>query len=138
MELHLTHKQFRRLLDMAYIGNWVLNSTRGNDRFQDYDEVESLLFERAAQEGMTTLAERWNGETVPSRAFAEGGIHEAIADYEDAIFFDILAEELARRDMDDAPIDESNFDELTQRMDAYMAEFEAHGTDHVQVESDLI
>jgi hypothetical protein len=138
MELHLTHKQFRRLLDMAYIGNWVLNSTRGNDRFQDYDEVESLLFERAAEEGMTTLAERWNGETVPSRAFAEGGIHEAIADYEDAIFFDILAEELARRDMDDAPIDESNFDELTQRMDAYMAEFEAHGTDHVQVESDLI
>jgi hypothetical protein len=138
MELHLTHKQFRRLLDMAYIGNWVLNSTRGNDRFQDYDEVESLLFERATEEGMTTLAERWNGETVPSRAFAEGGIHEAIADYEDAIFFDILAEELARRDMDDAPIDESNFDELTQRMDAYMAEFEAHGTDHVQVESDLI
>ncbi len=138
MELHLTHKQFRRLLDMAYIGNWVLNSTRGNDRFQDYDEVESLLFARAAEEGMSTLAEQWNGETVPSRAFAEGGIHEAIADYEDAIFFDILAEELARRDMDDAPIDESNFDELTQRMDAYMAEFEAHGTDHVQVESDLI
>ena len=78
-----------------------------------------------------------NTETL-ARAFAEGGIHEAIADYEDAVFFDILAEELARRDMDDAAIDESNFAELTRRMDAYMAEFEAHGTDHVQVESDLI
>ena len=82
MDLHLTTKQFRRLLDMAYIGNWVLNSARGEDRFR--------------------------------------------------------AEELARRDMDDAAIDESNFAELTRRMDAYMAEFEAHGTDHVQVESDLI
>ena len=41
------------------------------------------------------------------------------------MFFDILAEELARRDMDDAAIDESNFAELTRRMDAYMAEFEA-------------
>ena len=129
MDLHLTTKQFRRLLDMAYIGNWVLNSARGEDRFRDYDEVESLLFAKAAQEGMPALAELWQGEGVPSRA---------IADYEDAVFFDILAEELARRDMDDAAIDESNFAELTRRMDAYMAEFEAHGTDHVQVESDLI
>jgi hypothetical protein len=87
---------------------------------------------------MPTLAEQWRGEIVPSRAFAEGGIHEAIANYEDAVFFDILAEELARRDMDDAPIDASNFDELTRRIDAYMAEFEAHGTDHVQVESDYL
>ena len=29
MELHMTEKQFRRLLDLVYIGNWVLNSTRG-------------------------------------------------------------------------------------------------------------
>lgn len=138
MDLHLTSKQYRRLLDMVYIGNWVLNSARGEDRFRDYDEVESLLFSKAPEAGMPTLADLWNGEVVPSRAFAEGGIHEAIADYEDAIFFDILAEELARRDMDDAPIDETNFAELTRRMEAYMAEFEAHGTDHVQVESDLI
>lgn len=138
MELHLTTKQYRRLLDMVYIGNWVLNSTRGEDRFRDYDEVESLLFSKAPSAGMPTLAELWQGEVVPSRAFVEGGIHEAIADYEDAIFFDILAEELARRDMDDAPIDESNFAELTRRMEAYMAEFEAHGTDHVQVESEFM
>ena len=35
MKLELTTKQFRRLLDMAYIGNWILNSTRGDDRFKD-------------------------------------------------------------------------------------------------------
>ena len=136
MDLHLTKKQYRRLLDMAYIGNWVLNSARGEDRFRDYDEVESLLFSHAAEAGMPSLAELWQGEVVPSRAFVEGGIHEAIADYEDAIFFDILAEELARRDMDDVPIDENNFGELTRRMEAYMTEFEAHGTDNVQVQSD--
>lgn len=43
MEVQLTRKQFRRLLDMVYIGNWVLNSTRGDDRFEDYDQVESLI-----------------------------------------------------------------------------------------------
>ena len=136
MKLELTTKQFRRLLDMAYIGNWILNSTRGDDRFRDYDEVESLLFAKARADGMPTLAEDWQGEVVPSRAFAEGGIHEAIMEYENNVFFDILAEDLARRDMDDAPIDESNYDELASRIDAYIAEFEEHGTDNILVDSD--
>ncbi len=135
MELELTRKQFRRLLDMVYIGNWILNSTRGEDRFKDYDQVESLLFGRAAQEGMPALAELYQGEIIPSRAFAEGGIHEAIMDYENNVFFEILAEDLARRDMDDVPIDESNYEELASRIDAYIDEFEAHGTDNITVEN---
>ena len=130
MELELTRKQLRRLLDMVYIGNWILNSTRGEDRFKDYDEVEGLLFAKAAQEGMPSLAETYQGEVIPSRAFAEGGIHEAIMEYENNVFFEILAEDLARRDMDDVPID----DELTQRIDAYIDEFEAHGTDNITVD----
>ena len=138
MELHLTRKQYRRLLDMVYIGNWVLNSTRGDDRIPDYDEVESLLFSKAKEEGMGVLAELYNGEVIPSRAFAEGGIHEAIMDYEDNVFFDILAEDLARRDMDDVPIDDSNYEELASRIDAYIAEFEAHGTDNITVDSDIM
>ena len=134
MELDLTRKQFRRLLDMVYIGNWILNSTRGEDRFKDYDEVESLLFARAALEGMPTLAEIYEGEIIPSRAFAEGGIHEAIMEYENNVFFDILAEDLSRRDMDDIPIDESNYEEFARRIDAYIDEFEAHGTDNITID----
>lgn len=134
MKLELTTKQFRRLLDMVYIGNWILNSTRGEDRFQDYDKVESLLFSKARAEGMGALAEVWNGEVIPSRAFAEGGIHEAIMAYEDTMFFEILAQELALRDMDsDAPTPE-NVDELRERMDTYLGEFEQHGTDNITVE----
>ena len=136
MELNLTAKQFRRLLDMAYIGNWILNSTRGDDRFADYDEVESLLFAKAREQGMGVLAEDWQGEVVPSRAFAEGGIHEAIMEYENNVFFDILAEDLARRDMEDASIDQNNYEELSSRIDAYIAEFEEHGTDNILVDSD--
>lgn len=134
MELELTRKQLRRLLDMVYIGNWILNSTRGEDRFKDYDEVESLLFARAAQEGMPSLAERYQGEIIPSRAFAGGGIHEAIMAYEDITFFEILAEELALRDLDAERATEENYDEVMDRMEQYMGEFEAHGTDHISVD----
>ena len=136
MQLELSKKEFRRLLDMVYIGNWILNSTRGEDRFRDYDQVESLLFEKARQEGMPILAETYRGETVPSRAFVEGGIHEAIMEYENNVFFDILAEDLARRDMNDAPIDETNCEELAQRIETYINEFEENGTDNILVDLD--
>lgn len=136
MHLELTPKQFRRLLDMAYIGNWVLNATRGEDRFADYDEVESVLFAKAQAEGMESLAQLWEGEVVPSRAFAEGGIHEAIMEYENNIFFDILAEDLARRDMTAAALDQRDIAELTTRIEAYIAEFEANGTDNILVDSE--
>ena len=136
MNIELSKKQFRRLLDLVYIGNWILNSTRGDQRFRDYDEVESLLFSRAILEGMSSLGELYQGEIVPSQAFVEGGIHEAILEYENNVFFEILAEDLARRDMDDAPIDESNYAELASRIDAYINEFEEHGTDNILVDID--
>jgi len=138
MKLELTTKQFRRLLDMAYIGNWILNSTRGDDRFKDYDDVESLLFAKAREEGMGVLAEDWQGAGGAPRALAEGGIHEAIMEYENNVFFDILAEDLARRDMEDASIDQNNYEELSSRIDAYIAEFEQHGTDNILVDSDQL
>ena len=131
MKIELTNKEFRRLLDMVYIGNWILNSTRGEDRFSDYDYLESKLFALCRTAGMDTLVETWRGESVPSRAFAEGGIHEAIMDYEDTVFFEILAEELARRDMDYQPVSRENYDELVARMDDYIAEFEVNGTNNL-------
>lgn len=137
MKLELTTKDFRRLLDLVYIGNWVLNSTRGDDRIADFDKVESLLFAKAAESGMKSLAELYQGEVIPSKAFAEGGIHEAIIDYENNVFFEILAEDLARRDMADIPIDENNCDELASRIDAYINEFEEHGTDNILVDIDI-
>ncbi len=131
MKIELTEKEFRRLLDMVYIGNWILNSTRGGDRFDDYDVVESKIFAHCAKVGMTKLFELGEKGAIPSAAFENGGIHEAIADYEDTVFFEILAEEFARRDMDFEPIGPENFSELTKRIDEYIEEFEQNGMDNI-------
>ena len=62
MELKMTEKQFRRLLDLVYIGNWVLNSTRGDDRIKEYDQVESLVFAHCLDHGMAPLTELYQGD----------------------------------------------------------------------------
>lgn len=130
MQIELTQMEFRHLLDLVYIGNWVLNSTRGEDRFQEYDALESKIFALSP-----ALSEVWEGTIVPSREYAEGGIHEAIAYYEDNVFYEILAEELSRRDMDYPEITDENYDEIIGRMDEYMSEFEASGVDHLVLET---
>ena len=132
MELNLTEKQFRRLLDLVYIGNWVLNSTRGDDRIREYDEEESQVFAHCLDHGMAKLVELYDGELIPSRAFAEGGIHEAIMAYEDVTFFEILAEELALKDLGEPT--RENYNDILERMEEYMGEFEENGTDHITVE----
>ncbi len=134
MHIELTKKEFRRLLDMVYIGNWVLNSTRGDDRIPDYDHVESKIFAQCLKYGMPALMQISGGELLPSRAFMDGGIHEAIMDYEDTVFFEILAEELARRDMDFAPIGPDNYRELAVRIDEYITEFEQNGIDNISLD----
>ncbi len=134
MELKMTQKQFRRLLDLVYIGNWVLNSTRGDDRIRQYDDVESLVFGECLSQDMAGLVELYQGELIPSRAFAEGGIHEAIMAYEDTIFFEILAQELALRDLDDPPITPETYEQIMGRMETYLGEFERNGTDNITVE----
>ncbi|MBE6969945.1 MAG: hypothetical protein E7442_07520 [Ruminococcaceae bacterium] len=135
MTIELTEKEFRRLLDMVYIGNWILNSCRDNDRFEDYDLLEEKLFALCPEHGMRSLVQRWRGRSYPSRAFEEGGIHEAIADYEDAVFYDILAEELSRRDMDAERIPQEDMDELSRRMEEYYTEFEENGIENIKVEN---
>ena len=82
MKIELTEQQFRYLLDLVYIGNWVINSTRENDRIQEYDQVESLIFSHCLHHKMSKLSELYRGELIPSRAIADGGIHEAIEQYE--------------------------------------------------------
>lgn len=133
MNIELTQKEFRHLLDLAYIGNWVLNSTRGLDRFEAYDALQEKLFTFASKNGMPELAQVFMGHIFPSQAYEEGGIHDAIADYEDAVFFDILAEELARRDMSEEQLSPDDIGELTARMDNYMTEFEMNGIENISL-----
>lgn len=134
MNIELSDKEFRRLLDMVYIGNWILNSSRGEDRFEDYDLVQEKLFSLCPAQGMRALVQRWQGHIFPSQAYEEGGIHEAIADYEDAVFFNILSEELARRDLDLVDCDPEDFSQLQERMDEYLDEFEKNGLNTIHID----
>ncbi|MDR0936020.1 MAG: hypothetical protein LBM98_04985 [Oscillospiraceae bacterium] len=136
MKLELTKNEYRRLLDLVYAGNWVLNSIYDEEtRIADFDDVESKVFSYAKAAGFPRHSELDDdGVTVlPSDAYIQGGIQDAIREYEDTVFYEILAEELARRDMNFAPISNANVDELAERIDSYIDEFEENGIRNIGV-----
>lgn len=133
MQIELTKKEFRYLLDLVYIGNWILNATRGENRFAQYDNIESMLFGLCRNNGMHALVEDQGNGSIPSRAYTEGGIQEAITLYEDTVFYELLAEHLARRDLDYPEVNDDNYAQILNRMGQYMAEFQANGLDRVSV-----
>ena len=98
--------------------------------------MQEKLFALCTRNGMSALISRWQGHIFPSLAYENGGIHEAIEQYEAAIFYELLAEELALRDLDGQPLTRENYDALMARIDAYLSEFDAHGTDRVTVDLD--
>ena len=136
MKIELTEQQFRYLLDLVYIGNWVMNSTREDDRIKEYDQVESLVFSHCLSHRMSKLVELYKGELIPSRAFADGGIHEVIENYEDIMFYEILAEEMALRDMNGEPLTQENYGALMERIETYLSEFDRNGTNNISVDLD--
>ena len=96
--------------------------------------MQEKLFALSSGAGMPSLVQRWHGHIFPSQAYEEGGIHEAIADYEDAVFFDILAEELARRDLGLEDHEPEDYTELNARMDEYLDEFDRSGLSAIHME----
>ena len=67
MNIELTSKEYRLLLDMVYIGHWILNSTRTDDPKEDYDLLQEKLVAKAPANGMRSLVESWQGHIFPSR-----------------------------------------------------------------------
>lgn len=133
MNIELSKREFRLLLDLVYTGNWVLNSQRENDRIGEYDQLQSKIFAHCRQLNMNELIDDCMGDNIPSQMYTGGGIHEAIMDYEDTVFFNILAEELARRDLDGLDLDGADKGELDERTERYAEEFEHNGIENVVV-----
>ena len=133
--IELSGRDYRFLLDLVYIGNWVLNSARENDRIEEYDALTRKIFSYCSNSELNALISRKDDDTIrPSRAYVDGGIHEVIEDYEDAVFFDILAEELTRRDMKSAAINPDDLTEFARRIDEYINEFERNGVDNITID----
>lgn len=135
MYIELSNQDFRRLLDLAFVGNLVLGTPDPNaPEALKYDDLTRNLFAYCPLVGLGKLCHIVDGELYPSDEYMNGGIMEKVLDYEDVMLYEILAEELARRDLEGRDVDNTENDLLLTRIGEYLNEFDRTGLDTTFVE----
>ncbi|WP_262174215.1 hypothetical protein [Saccharococcus sp. Marseille-Q5394] len=142
MKINFTKKQFKTLLDLAYLGEWTANSIRPDDeRFADYDELFQYICLHAKDMGYDDLVpyDRELNAYYPSKEYEEQ-LHPIIDDNDDYVFWEKLSGNLAKRDLDQ---EGGTFDTLDDRFlrlleieERYEKEFEENGLANLVIKED--
>jgi hypothetical protein len=154
MKLQLTPKEFRRVLQMLYLADRVLNGRRDDERTGlrlKCEEALQAFLGYADQFGCADLVEHTEEEIfnfAPAMP-EEPGISEVINEYDDDTFWQELVTRLAQRDYErihkrpaqpdpeGAPeTDEQHQereDEIERLEQGYWKEFEVSGVKHLEV-----
>lgn len=95
MKIDFTKEQYQILMNLVYMGNWVVNSYE-TDCDDDYDQLEKYVFSKAGEFSLEELADE---EGLPTRKFEEESeVFDFIDDYDEQSFWDELTQRLAYRD----------------------------------------
>ena len=146
MKIELTENEYRLLLDLVYMADWVIHSHQPGRRgdVEDYDMLVQKLYSYADQAGLGALvrADRKSNEYVTTRHFEEvSAAIDLLEEYDDDTFWDALISRLAERDVyeqiEDERRDTLGIEEYWERSEpieeAYFREFSRHSLDRLRL-----
>ena len=126
MDIALTPKQYKALVNLVYLGEWMANSGRAPaDVVQEYRDVSELVYARAKDAGLEAYVDK------EMDAILEPHIEE----YDEENFWDTLEYRLAARDLDRQfgreAIQKMSLEEFVKNLEAhqnrYAEAFEKNG-----------
>ena len=141
IKLELTTEEFRKLIELAYLGEWMVNAQH-DPQFQD--ETAGALVQKllVAHKLPNVDLDAETGEYFMKAEWTERLYDEYILDYDDHTFWDELTERLAMRDLaKERGVDPNSInrdDDLLQLRpleDRYRTELEEHGLDRLDISS---
>lgn len=142
MKLSLQPDEYRKLVELAYLGEWMVNAQHDPD-FHD-EEARSVVQKLLASQPQADVEQdAETREFFMTSEWTEKLYDEYILDYDDHVFWDELAERLAQRDLANdraVPLETINRDDdlldLREFEERYHLEFEDHGVERLEIASD--
>ena len=102
MKIEISKKQFKFLLELVHIGNWVANSDNPPDVIDEkYEEITKIIYSYGKEAGLEKYvayskhSQAWVGTDY---LFIESNAAKLLKEYDERIFWNRLAEEFALRD----------------------------------------
>jgi hypothetical protein len=140
LQLGITAEQFAEILRLAYLGEWLVNSQHDAEHQDDSaGQALQVLLELAAQLSPDAVGrDEETGRYFVREELARAWQERHVADYDDHIFWQELAERLAERDVagqlgisaDTLDVEEyaAQLRELRER---YWSELDQHGIERI-------
>lgn len=144
MIISLTPEQYKTLLVMTYLGNWMVNAHQAETE-EAFEVVASRIYSHAKSAGAGRLVERDpdNERYYPSKELEELAA-ERLDAYDNETFWDELIDRLSERDLvakhgqgacEQMTVEE-RFTNLEEFETCYGEEFEEHGIERLAIKDD--
>lgn len=145
MSISFNKDEFRTLIKLAYLGEWVSAVHLGEHENPAQDQLLQKIYSQAKAMGCEDLVE-FDSDTdryePGAELEADEELRAVIEDYEDSAFWELLISRLAMRDaMKDVGEDELEgeameqfLESLEQTENSYSEEFENHGLDRLKIQ----
>ena len=147
MKIDFTKNEYRFLLDMVEMAEWVLNSrkTDSSDEVKEYSEVYQKILSHAKEmgfENLITYDENLDGYYATAE-YEESEHMRYIEEFEDDVFWEALPHRLAVRDLveqfGEKKYMEMEFEERVSKIldleEIYNKELEENGIDNLRFEN---
>jgi hypothetical protein len=145
MEIKLTKEELETLIKLVYLGNWMANSWRTDDRIAAYDDLEASLLSTARTAGLGEFVDEdeETGKALPSAAL-DDAVQETLDFYDDNAFWDQLIYRMADRDFlrrygEEAAAELDTAAGMKKEapfVERYEKEFSANGLDRLEIRRD--
>jgi hypothetical protein len=146
MKINITKNEYRSLIDMIYIADWVLTSykSEAGPEIKKYQDVIQKFYGLAKDMGMDNLIkfEREMNAYCETMEFEDTSeCHQFIDEYDNDAFWERLIEQLTTRDLEDEmggkKAMDKDPDKYFERYAAvemkYMSEFEENGLENLTI-----
>ncbi len=147
MKINLTKKQYETLIKLIYLGEWVGNAHRTDDRVREFEELEQYILSFYKDFGMQryiTYDERLKMFFPTAEFEDETKVDEYIEEYNDNTFWEELIYRLANRDLierygEDA-VENMDWEERMRKEEIFIEEYEEefgrHGVKNLVIGKD--
>src|SRR5690348_6738359 len=98
MKIELSPEQYRKLIELVYLGEWMINAHHDTE-YQDDTASEVIQKVLAAAPANMLGQDAETGEYYLDSDWVEEIYDNYILDYDDHVFWDELTERLAQRDL---------------------------------------
>ncbi len=143
MRIELSKAQFRTLVELVFLGDWIANAARipGEDEVRRFSSLKQHIYTLAHQSGLRNFVEY---DPRLRRFFPTNTLHdrleEIIDEYDDETLWQELQFRLAARDLRDVhgdAVDSMSPEERISKeeplLDRYQTEFEEHGMERLRI-----